>query len=447
MYKTVKFNTEYNGYCDCQGLWGCTPILSNIVEKLDNNDTQEKNICKRYLIDKDLVRKALINLCLITIEITTKCNLKCKYCIHGVLYKVNGDSAPKHLNTDRIISLIDYLVAFWKEQDSNLTKSTNIGFHGGEPLVNFELIRNVVEYVKLIDTNVRRFTFSMFTNGVLLEKYIDYLVENNIYITVSLDGNSYNNSYRVYANGKASFDKVTNNIDMIKKSYPDYFCNYVRFTSVLHDRNSPHVISEFFKTRYGKLPRINELESFDINEEKRKEFQKLYSKNKINNSLLVDELDDKAARKYFINKSNNVFDSYNDLLYKTNKPVYLTQTCQPFGKKLFLSANSEIAFCQTIYKKHTVGNVSDTRVYLDLQKIADDYNDLIKKMLAECYECYMPEECSQCMLKLVDNDHQQPICPNQVKKELYSKYLSQVWGHLESHPETYIDFINMHNPK
>jgi len=440
------FNTRNNGYIESIGLWGCIPgnDVTKIKQHINNNNVFPT---WNYCINGSLVIKALQELSLITLEVTKGCNLKCKYCIHGDLYKCNETFVQKQLSTEHIISLIDYLVDYWEKQGSTPIKSTNIGFHGGEPLVNFKLIQDVVEYTKSIDPSVRKFTFSIFTNGVLLDKYIDYLVDNNIHLSVSLDGNKYNNSYRVYPNGIASFDRVTQNLDMIKEKYPVYFNSMVKFTSVLHDRNNPEEIRIFFQNRYGKLPSVNELESFDLNEDKLEEFKKMFSANKKENFLLMGEADDKAVIRHIINRSNNVFDNYNDLLHKSKKPVYLTQTCQPFGKKLFLSANSEIAFCQTIYKKHTVGYVSDTGVHLDPKKIADDYNNLVKKMLAECQECYMPEECSQCMLKLVEEGSDRPVCPKRVTKEMYTEYVSKIWNYLEAHPETYTHFIEEHNPK
>lgn len=78
----------------------------------------------------------------------------------------------------------------------------------------------------------------MTTNAVLLEQYMDFLVKNNFEILISLDGNKYNDSYRVFKNGNSSFDTVISNIDKLYSSYPAYFIQNVKFNSVLHNRNS-----------------------------------------------------------------------------------------------------------------------------------------------------------------------------------------------------------------
>jgi uncharacterized protein len=50
-------------------------------------------------------------------------------------------------------------------------------FFGGEPLLNMEFIKQIVNYLEENPCSVRYFTFSMTTNSILLERYMDYLVE------------------------------------------------------------------------------------------------------------------------------------------------------------------------------------------------------------------------------------------------------------------------------
>ena len=79
-----------------------------------------------------------------------------------------------------------------------LPTEINIGFYGGEPLLEIDLIKKVVYLIKnkYIRKNIT-FTFSLTTNGVLLNSVnIDFLVENEFELLVSLDGNLNHNSYR-----------------------------------------------------------------------------------------------------------------------------------------------------------------------------------------------------------------------------------------------------------
>ena len=71
----------------------------------------------------------------------------------------------------------------------------------------------------------------MTTNAVLLDKYMDFLVENNFEILISLDGDKFNDSYRTFKNGTGSFDTVISNIDKLQSTYPIFFDKNIKFTT------------------------------------------------------------------------------------------------------------------------------------------------------------------------------------------------------------------------
>lgn len=58
----------------------------------------------------------------------------------------------------------------------------------------------------------------MTTNATLVHKHIDFLVENEFKLLISLDGNEVNHSYRVFNNNKNSHKTVIKNIDIIKRN-------------------------------------------------------------------------------------------------------------------------------------------------------------------------------------------------------------------------------------
>jgi uncharacterized protein len=77
-----------------------------------------------------------------------------------------------------------------------------IGFYGGEPLLNFETIKRIVSYAKELYQNWS-LTFTMTTNATLLDQQmIDYIIEKDFLIYVSLDGPRENHdSKRLQVNG------------------------------------------------------------------------------------------------------------------------------------------------------------------------------------------------------------------------------------------------------
>lgn len=141
------------------------------------------------------VKKSLANCPQITFEITDACNLRCCYCAYGEMYDNYDKRNNTYMKSSKAIFFLEYLSNLWKSSYS-LSRNSDIyiSFYGGEPLLNFDLIEDVVEYFKSNDTG-RKPVFSMTTNGLLLNKHIDYLVNHNFKILVSLDGDKYNNSY------------------------------------------------------------------------------------------------------------------------------------------------------------------------------------------------------------------------------------------------------------
>ena len=91
----------------------------------------------------------------------------------------------------------------------------------------------------------------MTTNGVLLNKHMDFLVKHNFEVMISLDGGKHNNSYRVFHNGKSSFEVIIKNLNLLKSTYPDFF-EKVAYNAVLHNRNSVTEVYNYFKKKLVK---------------------------------------------------------------------------------------------------------------------------------------------------------------------------------------------------
>ncbi|MCL1969261.1 MAG: radical SAM protein [Bacteroidetes bacterium] len=148
----------------------------------------------------------------LTFEVTDACNLKCKYCAYDEFYENYDRREDKMLSAKKAIRLLEYFSEFWNsERNESDKQDICINFFGGEPLLNMPFIETIVDYVqnKLHAPN-RSFKFSMLTNGVLLDKYMDYLAIHHFNLLISLDGNVDNNAYRVTHNGNESFIGIDN---------------------------------------------------------------------------------------------------------------------------------------------------------------------------------------------------------------------------------------------
>ena len=220
---------------------------------------------KNDYLDIGNMQYLLANLTQLTLEVTDACNLKCKYCGSGDLYNDYDKRDNRIINIKAAINIIDYLVEFWNSSYNTFAnKNVFISFYGGEPLLSMTFIRKIVSYIKNIECKYRTFKFSMTTNAILLDRYMDFLVENQFELLISLDGNEYNTSYRVDKRGKPAFKKIIKNVDCLFKKYPDYFNEKVNFNAVLHNRNSVEEIVMYIKNKYNKIPSIGELNNIGV---------------------------------------------------------------------------------------------------------------------------------------------------------------------------------------
>jgi uncharacterized protein len=400
-------------------------------------------------IEPEEIRRTLANIKQITFEVTEKCNLNCEYCGYGKYYQDYDERQNKDLDINISKKVIEYFVELLNSPlNTSHNKFITIGFYGGEPLLCFPFIKKIVAFVNSLHLLHNKFRFAITTNGILIKKYINFLVENNFSLLISLDGNEKNNEYRVYKNGKPAFDTILENVNSLKTNYPLYFKNYVNFNAVLHNKNSVFDIYNFFKYKFNKIPSISELNTTRINPQLKENFLKLYSK--ITKSLYNSEDYSTIEREMFIKLpmlmnltmflhvyNYFVFKNYNSLLSLGIKEIEMpTGTCFPFSKKVFITVNGKILPCERVGHQYALGLVDSKKVELDLEKIARKYNSYFKKILIQCNTCTNYKSCLQCIFHLELNK-KNPKCPSFMNSNQFLEYFSYFITYLEKTPEIY----------
>lgn len=130
--------------------------------------------------------------------VTTACNMRCVYCQAN-----NGISCPSlFMNKDMAERAVDIAL-------QSPTIHLSFEFQGGEPLLNFDIIKHIVEYAD-IHKGKHIIQYNIVTNLTLLtDEILDFLIEHNFGISTSLDGPELvHNANRSYANGNGTFDDV-----------------------------------------------------------------------------------------------------------------------------------------------------------------------------------------------------------------------------------------------
>lgn len=164
----------------------------------------------------------------LTLNIVNKCNLRCRYCWNEAGAYGNHFYENKEMDERVAVKAVDLLI---KESEDG--RDLVIDFYGGEPLLNFELIKKTITYCKIIKRKKKiNFRFLLATNGTLLTKEkAEFLIDNGVDIAVSLDGPSkIQDVQRPFSNGKGSFVPIINNINALKKNYRRRLVGRATFT-------------------------------------------------------------------------------------------------------------------------------------------------------------------------------------------------------------------------
>jgi len=150
----------------------------------------------------------------IVLNTTNQCNLACGYCYEYSDDKIaQTKDKPKYMSEEVAQAAIDTLI-----RESAGRPLLHVTFFGGETLLNFNLMRFAVLYARKRAAEVSKdVDFSLTTNATLLtEEIVDFLAENRIGVTVSIDGDKeLHDRMRTFHNGKGSYDIIAPKIKML----------------------------------------------------------------------------------------------------------------------------------------------------------------------------------------------------------------------------------------
>ena len=162
-----------------------------------------------------------------------RCNLVCSYCF------VRNRTTSRHLsamNFEKARGAIDFLL------QNSPYEEVEVDFFGGEPLLNFPVLQDIVNYgnKRTLEAG-RKINFTLTTNAMLLTSPIqEFLIDNQIETVLSLDGSQDTNDlYRVDSQGKGSYNTVSQNIkEYLSKNPPPFYVRGTYTSQTLHFADS-----------------------------------------------------------------------------------------------------------------------------------------------------------------------------------------------------------------
>jgi uncharacterized protein len=141
------------------------------------------------------------------LNVTSKCNLACKYCYeYGEDRVADMESAkmPRFLDEATARQSVDFMF-----QRAGNNEVVYLTFFGGETLLNFSVLQSTLTYAReQAALHGKHVEFSLTTNGTLLRpEIIEWLAENDVAVTISIDGpKEMQDRFRVFHNGRGSYD-------------------------------------------------------------------------------------------------------------------------------------------------------------------------------------------------------------------------------------------------
>lgn len=360
---------------------------------------------------KETLESAVEN---VTLEVTEKCNLRCRYCIYNPSHEEYREFGHRDMSWETAKKAIDFLI-----NHSSDAEHVHIGFYGGEPLLNFKLIKQSVEYAK---NRFKEITFAMTTNAAMVtDEIAEYLLDNDFDIIVSLDGpKEIHDANRITVEGTGSFDKTVRGTKILlntqsrlgKKSKisfnmvvsgPNYEENYNKIQQFLESEEwIPKDImvltasvdhgpkdSEYFIPQSKQEYKFTE-GSYDPLNEWDWNYRREMGIGDSKKGLFSDGVMDKGMM--IIHKR---------LLSELPVKAYgMNGCCVPGQRRIYVTVDGKFLLCEKVGNIPDIGNV-DTG--FDIDRIQKLYvSDFINNAKEFCKDCWAVNLCTMCYVNCYD---------------------------------------------
>lgn len=366
-------------------LYNAKQIVKQKIEEGSFSSTPFKgyNIPSDYEINSPKLK-------VLTLVVTEQCNLRCTYCPYsaGISNKYRKHSS-KNMSMDVANMAVDFFLRGAEDGSA-------LGFYGGEPFLNFELIKHVVSRVK--KETPLNINFTVTTNlNYFSEEIARFLHENKILMVVSLDGpQQIHDEFRKKVDGRGSFNTVIKNLNFIRENYPDYFSVYVTSNTVITSHINLDSIEYFFSnfaprfsySSFTSAKQIDPKNIYSTNEEvegiRNWIFEKMCSLSgheQLRECVLLPGLIHKRIMAL-------------EKPYVLDKTMLIPfKTCIP-GNKILVNVDGSLSICEKC-ESLQIGHVSTGINFKKTKQLIFDWNELLGN---NCLNCWAVGFCKTCYI-------------------------------------------------
>ena len=379
--------------------------------------------------------------------LTESCNMRCKYCIYSNYYPGVKSYSNKDMTVKTALKAVNKYINFHKEkQKRGNFIEPRIIFYGGEPFLKFNIIKSVINYCE--KKNFKP-TFHVTTNGTIMsDDIIDFIIEKNIVVLFSLDGNKENHDRnRVKTNNEPTFDYIMENIKKLQEKKRTLGkVQYIYFNVTFDLETDMEKVIDFFDKNdnlfFPYSVRYSKVGDFGTNYYKNKDL-----KNNVLNSSLC-KLYERFCTLLTINKANSISTAlkglYSTIGLVNNKAKFVNEDrkeiCMP-GAKIAVSPDEKIYICERVNQSCPIGTLDED---FCLEKINSLVNKFINIINEHCSNCNISRLCDICYSQMIYNNDltfSKEACAS--TKSTLKNALISLYSLLEDNEKATEEFLNL----
>lgn len=354
----------------------------------------------KSLVEQDLQQ--------VILELTQKCNLRCKYCIYNEYNPAYRNFESIDMEWDIAKKAIDYTCA-------HSGKKVAVTFYGGEPLVKYDLMKKCIEYSQSIMSD-RDLSFSFSTNLTLMTRNIAKYIASieSCSVLCSLDGPEViHDSYRVRADGTGSFDEAIRGLRYLVEEMGDFAKERIIINTVVcppYSKEKLDMIQDFFDSLDWLPKELNKkcdyveggsLRDEDISVDflQGKNINENYQKNELDSirSWALDNVvNDNDQKNYAagIHTGNLVKIHNRELTDIPNSRLWRNGCCIPGNRRIYVQVDGNFLPCEKIGDAPSIGNVFTG---VDVESVKKFYlKEYDEKSFDKCSNCWAANLCGIC---------------------------------------------------
>lgn len=351
----------------------------------------------------------------IILELTECCNLRCGYCIYHDHHPEFRGFSDKNMDFEVARKSLDYILRDYKREEFALT------FYGGEPLINFEVMKQTIDYAKLMYPQIQ-LNISFTTNLTLLTQHmVDYFKSLNDYkvsIMCSIDGPKImHDRFRRDLGGNGSFDRVMAGLNLLLDGFHDEVGGKtISINCVMappYSKVNLETANNFFykdlklssdiKCNYVYLDQGDMVFDFNDNEIVVGNDDRMLESCPLEEWAVDNIMKDNDDMEYFDIVSTDMSRiasrmCESDVIEKT----YLHGNCIPGQRRIYVTVDGEFKVCEKVGSGPSLGDYKNgynhDRVY---RQYIEEYAEYFKPI---CNQCWARPVCAICYERTMNPD-------------------------------------------